>query len=87
MVLTRLCVVWPWRHRHREQICRHWVVVGKGEGGVDGESSMEIFILLHVKQIPGENYVYIYTHIHTYIWVILIVLQKPAQYCKQLSFN
>ena len=45
MVLMNLSAGQQWRHRHREQTDGH----GGGEGGTDGESSMETYTLAYAK--------------------------------------
>jgi len=54
MILMNLFTGQQWRRRHREQTyghrlgCWRW---GEGEGGMNGESSMETYTLPYVKLI------------------------------------
>ena len=47
MILLNLFTGQQWRHRHREQACGH--TSGEGEGGMNGKSSMETYVLPYVK--------------------------------------
>ena len=42
-VLMNLFAGQHWRHRHREQTYRHRAGVEEGEGGMYGESNIEIY--------------------------------------------
>ena len=50
MVLMNLSAGEQWRHRHREQTCRH---SGGKEGRANGERSIETCTLPYVKQPVG----------------------------------
>ena len=52
MVLMNIFAGQQWTHRHRKQTCGHR---GKGEGGTNGESSMETYTLPCVKETASGN--------------------------------
>ena len=49
-----------WRHRHGDTDIEYRFVdtIGEGEGGTNGENSIETYALLYVKQIPNGNLLY-----------------------------
>ena len=55
MVLMNLFAGQQQRCRHRDRLVD---IVGEGEGGTNGESSMKTYILLYVKQIASGNFLY-----------------------------
>ena len=56
MVLMNLYAGQQWRRRQREQTYGHGEQ--EEEGGANGESSMETYTLIYVKQIAGGNLPY-----------------------------
>ena len=53
MVLMNLFAGQQWRHGHREQTCEHREGVG-GEGGTNGECSMETHTTMSKTDSQGE---------------------------------
>ena len=58
MVLINLFTGQQWRCRHREQMFMDMGNREEGEGGMNGESNMEAYMLPRVKQITKENLLY-----------------------------
>ena len=57
MVLMNLLPEWQWRYRHREQAYRQgWGE--EGEGGMNGERSMEAYTLPYAQQMANGNLLY-----------------------------
>ena len=55
IVLMNLFAGQQWRDRHKNRLVD---TVGEGEGGMNSESSFEIYTLPCVKQIAGEKLLY-----------------------------
>ena len=61
MILMKLFAGQQWRHRHREETSGHGSGQGwgeEGEGGMYGESNMETYTSLYVKQIANRDLLY-----------------------------
>ena len=55
MVLLNLFAGQQHKCRHRDRLVD---IVGEGEGGTNGESSMKTYVLPYVKQIASGNFLY-----------------------------